>query len=124
MTASKNVVDRYHKLNSRLAPSAGSSPRNGVIWLLTPPVAPAEARPRNADPNEVANLVRIGGEGSGFFVAANLIITNRHVVEDETYGMKVECSFDVTQQIRGILGMVVVKNPELALYYLIAVPDQ
>ena len=65
--------------------------------VLTPPVAPAEARPRNADPNEVANLVRIGGAGSGFFVVANLIITNRHVVEDETYGMKVECSFDVTQ---------------------------
>ena len=86
ITASKSVVDRYLKLNSRLAPSAGSSPRNGVIWLLTPPVAPAEARPRNADPNEVANLVRIGGEGSGFFGAANLIITNRHVVENDTYG--------------------------------------
>ena len=87
ITASNSVVERYRKLNSRLAPAAGSSPRNGFIWLLTPPVAPAEARPRNAGPNEVANLVKIGGEGSGFFVAANLIITNRHVVENETYGM-------------------------------------
>ncbi|MEJ7594422.1 MAG: trypsin-like peptidase domain-containing protein [Planctomycetaceae bacterium] len=87
ITASKSVVDRYRKLYSRLALPAGSSPKNGFIWLLTPPVAPAEARPRNVDPNEVANLVNIGGEGSGFFVAANLLLTNRHVVENETYGM-------------------------------------
>lgn len=87
LKVSRSVIERYRNLYRQLVPTTETAPRSESIWLLTPPVAPVEARPKNMADNEVASPVSVGGEGSGFFVAPNLILTNRHVVESETYGM-------------------------------------
>lgn len=86
--ASKNVIARYRKLYGQsTATTTSSTDSSNSVWLLTPAVASSGTRSKESAPVDVANLVNIGGQGSGFFVGTNLILTNRHVVENETYGM-------------------------------------
>ena len=83
----KSVMDKYRKLYGRLTRGREPETDSQLVWLFSPSIAPVEMRPQNIAPDEVANLVSMGFCGSGFFMHKNLVLTNRHVIDHETYGL-------------------------------------
>lgn len=83
----KPVFDKYRKLYASLTHASDKEPIEYVTWLIVPPVVPdGQAPPLDAEEQKEANLLSLGFSGSGFCIAPGYFITNRHVVDDETFG--------------------------------------
>ena len=84
-----SVLPRFSKLYAGLADSGKSQPSDPSVGWLYMPLYLSENERKDTPAEEAGNtgdLVLIGG-GSGFVVHPGYVLTNRHVVRDDEFGV-------------------------------------